>query len=88
MALTKETLNDKKEVNTDVTWNYSYVNVRTATVIKEDGVVISESFSRKAIMPDADYSQEDADVRAICDLEFTQQCKDNYAAAKAATDGQ
>lgn len=41
------------------------VQVRTKTAIKEDGVEISSKFHRHVVVPGADYSQEDAKVRAI-----------------------
>ena len=49
MALTKETVIDKIEV----VGEYKAVQVRTATVISEDGVEISRSFSRHVVQPDA-----------------------------------
>jgi len=68
MALTEETVNDKIEVINKGDW--SAVGVRTATVIKRDGVEISRSFSRKVIAPNADLSGEGADVVAVCNAVF------------------
>jgi uncharacterized protein YabE (DUF348 family) len=82
MALTEETINDKIEVVNNGT--FSCVQVRTATVIKRDGVEISRNFVRHVVMPDADLTQEDADVAAICTTVFTQAIKDAYAAHIAA----
>lgn len=82
MALTEETLNDKIDVINKGDW--SSVGVRTATVIKRDGVEISRTFSRKVITPTADLTGEDADVVAICNAVFTQSVKDAYAAQLAA----
>jgi len=82
MALTEETLNDKIEVV--VTNGYKVVQVRTANIIKRDGEEISRSFHRHVVMPDADLTQEDADVAAICTPVFTQAVKDAYAAHLAA----
>ena len=42
------------------------VQVRTKTVIKEDGVEISSKFHRHVVAPGDDYSAEDARVQAIC----------------------
>jgi hypothetical protein len=42
------------------------VQVRTKTVIKEDGVEISSKFHRHVVAPGDDYSAEDARVKAIC----------------------
>ena len=62
MALTEETVQDKIEIVGD----YKHVQVRTATVIKRDGVEISRSFSRHVIAPGDDVSGEPAEVQAIC----------------------
>ena len=82
MALTKETKNDKIEV-LNLAAGYPVVQVRTATVIAEDGVEISRTFHRHVVMPDADLSAEDADVAAIAGTVFTDAAKAAYAAAKA-----
>ena len=62
MALTEETVQDKIEIVGD----FKHVQVRTATVIKRDGVEISRSFSRHVIAPGDDVSGEPAEVQAIC----------------------
>ncbi len=81
MALTKTTINDKIEVINQGDW--SVVQVRTATIIAEDGVEISRNFHRHVVMPDADLTSEDADVAAICTPVFTDAAKAAYAAAQA-----
>jgi hypothetical protein len=80
MALEKIVKNDKIETILNDIWEFSSVNVRTATIIREDGTDLSRSFHRHVVMPDADVTQEDADVQAICNAVFTQECKDNYQA--------
>lgn len=60
------------------------VQVRTATKIIEDGVVISQSFHRHVVAPGADYSAEDARVKAICAATHTPEVIDAYKAATAA----
>ena len=85
MALTKTNENDKIEVVNK--WN---IQVRTATVIKEDGVELTRSFHRKVLVPgtldesdnlvDTDISSEDADVQAICNAAWTTQIKTDYTA--------
>jgi hypothetical protein len=81
MALTKTTINDKIEVINQGDW--STVQVRTATIIAEDGVEISRTFHRHVLTPDADLSGEDADVQAIAGTVFTDGAKAAYAAASA-----
>ncbi len=80
MALTKTTVNDKIEVINHGTW--SSVQVRTATIIAEDGTEISRTFHRHVVMPNADLSAEDADVAAICTPVFSDEVKAAYAAAQ------
>ena len=61
MAITKRTEEDKIEV----VGEFKHIQVRTATVIKEDGVELSRSFHRHVISPDSDSSKESADVKAM-----------------------
>jgi hypothetical protein len=77
MALTEETIEDKIEIIGE----YKIVHVRTATVIKRDGVEISRNFHRHTVAPNADITGESADVQAICNLVHTQEIKDAYAAS-------
>jgi len=82
MALEKTLRNDKIEVVSQGDW--SCVQVRTATIVSEDGTELSKSYHRHVVMPNADLSSEDADVAAICTTVFTQAVKDAYAAHLAA----
>ena len=85
MAITKTTENDKIEVVSK--WN---IQVRTASVIKEDGTELTRSFSRKVLQPgtldasdnlvDTNISGEDSDVQAICNAAWTTQVKADYKA--------
>ena len=81
MALTEETVQDKIEI----VGEFKHIQVRTATVIKRDGVEISRSFSRHVVAPDADVSGESDDVKAIAAQVHTQEVKDAYAAHLAAS---
>ncbi len=82
MALEKTLRNDKIEAVSQGDW--SCVQVRTATIVSEDGTELSKSYHRHVVMPNADLSSEDADVAAICTTVFTQAVKDAYAAYLAA----
>ena len=83
MALTKTLENDKIEVVQK--WN---IQVRNATVIKDDGKEISRSFKRKVLIPgtlnasdqlvDTNISGEDSDVQAICNAVWTSAVKEEY----------
>jgi hypothetical protein len=81
MALTKTKVNDKIEV-LQLAAGYPVVQVRTATIIAEDGEEISRTFHRHVLTPDADLSAEDADVVAIASTVFTDEAKAAYAAAQ------
>tara|TARA_B100000963_G_scaffold344844_1_gene348092 strand:+ start:616 stop:867 length:252 start_codon:yes stop_codon:yes gene_type:complete len=75
MALTEETVQDKIEI----VGEFKHIQVRTATVIKRDGTEISRSFSRHVVAPDADTSNESADVKAIAAQVHTDEIKAAYA---------
>ena len=84
MALTKEIVEDKIEI----VGEYKSVQVRTATVIKEDDVEINRSFSRKALncctksggdtWSDTDISGESSEVQSICNAVWTDAVKTAY----------
>lgn len=79
MAITETLVNDKIEVVAlDV--GYPVIQVRTATSIHKDGKEISKNFHRHILMPDADLTNEDADVVAIASTVFTDEVKAAYAA--------
>ena len=82
MSLTKETVEDKIEVVDCGGWKV--VQVRTATIIKDDGVELSRSFHRHIVSPDDDWSSASAEVKAICDAMHTDSAKTAYAAYLAA----
>ena len=75
MAITKEIVQDKFEVVGD----FKYIQVRTATVIKEDGVEISRTYQRHIISPDSDSSNESDDVKAMVAHFHTDTIKKAYA---------
>ena len=74
MALTEETIQDKIEI----VGEYKHIQVRTATVIKRDGVEISRTFSRHVVAPGDSLSGESADVSAIAGVVHTKKIKDAY----------
>jgi hypothetical protein len=85
MAITKELTEDKIEVVGD----YKTIQVRTATVIKEDGVELSRSFHRHALdcvssvkndddswtHTDTDVSGESTEVQGIASAVWTDAVK-------------
>ena len=82
MALTKTETVDKIEVVDTGDW--SVVQVRTATVIKEDDREISRSYTRKVVSPADDWSSESDKVKAICDAVHNDTTKAAYEAAQPA----
>ena len=85
MAITKTLENDKIEIVNK--WD---IQVRTATVIKEDGTELTRSFHRKVLKPgtldasdnlvETNISGEDSDVQAICNAAWTTQVKADFKA--------
>ena len=93
MAITKSIIVDKTEVvsvgSTYSSDEWKNVQVRTATVIKEDGVELTRSFHRHVLEPgtvaagstaltDTNISSEDASVQAICNAVWTSSVKEAY----------
>ena len=76
MSLTKETIIDKIEI----VGEFKAVQIRTASIIKEDGTELSRSFDRKVISAGDDYSNEIAEVQAICTLVHTEAVVAAFAA--------
>ena len=91
MAITKTIIVDKTEVvslgSTYSSDEWKNVQVRTATVIKEDGVELSRSYHRHVLQPgtvaagstaltNTDISGEDAGVQAICNAVWTDSVKE------------
>ena len=93
MAITKTTEEDKIEIVGD----YKDIQVRTATVIKEDGVELTRSFHRHSLEcvstvknaddsfthTDTDISGESSEVQAIANAVWTDSVK---AARKTANE--
>ncbi len=79
MAITKEIEIAKIEV----VGEYKAVQVRTDTVIKEDGKEISRSIHRHVVHPDMDISGEDAEVQAVANSVWTDAVKSAWTTFKA-----
>ena len=82
MAITKTTTADKIE-----TLESGIVQVRTATIIKEDGVELTRTFHRHILTPstktgdtwgDTDISGENARVQAVANATWTADVKTAY----------
>ena len=75
MAITKEIVQDKIEI----VGEFKKIHVRTATVIKEDGVELSRSFHRHVVNPNSDSTNESTDVKALVAQFHTDEIKKAYA---------
>lgn len=80
MALGKTTTDDKIEIVGD----YKHLNIRTATIISEDGTELSRSFHRRVITPDADVSGESAEIRGIAAAVWTDDVKSAWQTFQSA----
>jgi len=83
MALTKEIIEDKIEI----AGPYKDVQIRNATIIKEDDVEINRSFHRRRLVccfknnnswEDTDISGESSQVQGICNAVWTDEVKTAY----------
>ena len=73
MALEKSTKQDKIEIVDTGDWKN--IQVRAATVIKEDGVEISRSFHRHVVDPNSDLTNESEEVKKLAEIYFTDEAK-------------
>jgi len=85
MAITKETQIGKIEV----VGKHKFVQVRTDTVVMEDGNELSRTYHRHFLscktlneetnqIFDTDISSENSEVQAVCNAVWTQDVKDAY----------
>jgi hypothetical protein len=79
MALSEIKVIDKIEVTEN-----GIVQIREATRIVKDGEVIAQTYHRSTIAPGQDYSDQDAKVKAICQVAHTSAVIAAYEAAIAA----
>ena len=83
MALEKSEVNDKLEIVDVGSWKV--LQVRTATVIKDDGTEISRTFHRRVISPTDDWSSEDTEIKTICDMIMTAERINAFKAAEVSS---
>ena len=62
----------------EIVGDYKAIQVRTATVVTDDGTELSRSFHRHVLHPNSDISGEDAEVQAICNAVWTDEVKAAY----------
>ena len=86
MAITKTIVDDKIEIVTE----FKHLQIRQATIIKEDGTELSRSFHRRMVQcgtidtsdnfVDTDISSETTEVKSIATAIWTQSVKDAWKA--------
>tara|TARA_R110000803_G_scaffold181422_1_gene243806 strand:- start:481 stop:741 length:261 start_codon:yes stop_codon:yes gene_type:complete len=74
MSITKEIIIAK----TEIVGEYKILQVAYDTIIKEDGTEISRSRHRNSFSPNADVSSEDAAIKDIANLVWTDAVKASY----------
>ena len=79
MALEKVVTEDKIEIVGD----YKHVQVRTCTKVLEDGVELSSGYHRHVVQAGEDYSNESAEVQAICAVVHTAEVIAAFEASQA-----
>jgi len=79
MAITKETQIGKIEV----IGKHKFVQVRTDTVVIEDGNELSRQYHRHVLNPDAVITNEHTEVQAVCNAVWTDEVKAAYETFKA-----
>lgn len=73
MSLTKEITTDRIQIihNTDMEGApITLVSVRQQVKVLENGSLLSSKYNRYMITEGQDYSAEDTQVRAVCDIAF------------------
>tara|TARA_R100000458_G_C8168375_1_gene169793 strand:- start:23 stop:307 length:285 start_codon:yes stop_codon:yes gene_type:complete len=86
MAITKTILDDKIEIVTE----FKHLQIRQATIIKEDGTELSRSYHRRTLhcgkldgsdnLVDTDISSETTEVKALAAVVWTTSVKDAWKA--------
>ena len=84
MALAKKVIDDKIEI----VGEYKQLQIRTKSVIEEDGVEISSTFNRRTLSPgdldkdnnlvDTDLSSESSEVKSIANVVWTDAVKTSW----------
>ena len=64
----------------EIVGDYKAIQVRTATVVTDDGKELSRSFHRHVLHCDSDISGEDAEVQSVCNAVWTDKVKEAYQA--------
>tara|TARA_B100000287_G_scaffold407204_1_gene432428 strand:- start:1511 stop:1774 length:264 start_codon:yes stop_codon:yes gene_type:complete len=83
MALEKTVKDDKLEIVDQGSWKV--IQVRTATIVTDDGTEISRTFHRHVVSPNDDVSGESDEVKKLAEIYFTDDAKAKHKAHMDAT---
>jgi len=78
MALEKLTKDDKIEIVDQGDWKV--IQVRTATIVTDDGAELSRSFHRHVVSPNDDVSGESDEIKKLAEIYFTDDAKAKHKA--------
>ena len=79
MALEKTVKDDKIEIVDCGDWKV--IQVRTATIVTDDGAELSRSFNRHVVEPNSDLTNESDEVKKLAEIYFTDDAKAKHKAA-------
>ena len=77
MAITKTTAIDKIEI----VGEYKHIQVREASIIKEDGVELTRSFHRYVLSPGQDITEQSSEIQSIANAVWTEEVVNAYSAS-------
>jgi len=78
MALEKSTKQDKIEIVDRGDWKV--LQVRTATIVTDDGAELSRTFHRHVVSPNDDVSGETDEIKSLASTYFTDDAKAKHKA--------
>ena len=79
MALEKTVKDDKIEI-VDV-GDWKVIQVRTATIVTDDGTELSRTFHRHVVDPNSDLTDESDEIKSLAATYFTDEAKAKHKAA-------
>ena len=79
MALEKTVKDDKIEI-VDV-GDWKVLQVRTATIVTDDGAELSRTFHRHVVDPNSDLTDESDEIKSLAATYFTDEVKAKHKAA-------
>ena len=78
MALEKTVKDDKIEIVDRGDWKA--IQVRTATIVTDDGAELSRTFHRHVVAPNDDVSRESDEIKKLAEIYFTDDAKAKHKA--------